>query len=123
LAAAEDGYGFGQAVVIDSNYQFVASTVSGLDASPADLHEFQLIDDPVSPTALLTTYRAIPYDLSAYNITTGQGWVLVAEFQEVNVQTGEVIFDWQSIDHVPLNDTQIVSLGPCSLIAYFSCFC
>jgi len=60
---------------------------------PADMHEFQLLDKPSGATAIMTSYRAIPYDLSALNITTGQGWLLEGMFQEIDVQSGNVLFE------------------------------
>lgn len=74
---------------------------------PADMHDFQLLDSATSPTALLTSYRAIAYDLSAFNITTGQGWLLEGMFQEVDVETGNVLFEWHSSNHVDLVNTQV----------------
>ncbi|KAK4550572.1 hypothetical protein LTR36_000151 [Oleoguttula mirabilis] len=103
----QNGYGMGQGLIIDSNYRVVASVQTGRDAMPADMHDFQLLDKPNGPTALLTSYRAIPYDLSAVNITTGQGWLLEGMFQEVDVKTGDVLFEWYSSNHVDPANTQV----------------
>ncbi|KAK5120144.1 hypothetical protein LTR85_006625 [Meristemomyces frigidus] len=81
----QNGYAVGQGLIIDSDYRVVQSVQTGRDAMPADMHDFQLLDNASGPTALLTSYRAIPYDLSAFNIRTGQGWLLEGMFQEVVV--------------------------------------
>ena len=65
---------------------------------PSDQHEFNI--DPTGKKALMTIYNQQPYDLSAYNITGGQGWILQGVFQEVDTETNEVLFEWKSLDHV-----------------------
>ncbi|KAK3672892.1 hypothetical protein LTR78_007245 [Recurvomyces mirabilis] len=100
------GYAVGQDIIVDSNYRVVATVNTGRGAQPADQHEFQLINGN-SPSAIMTSYRAFPYDLSAFNITSGLGWLMAGMFQEVDVQSGEVLFEWYSTDHVDPSMTQI----------------
>ena len=69
------------------------------------MHEFQLLDD--GETAVLSSYNIIPYDLSVFNITTGLGWISEGVFQEVNVTSGELIFEWHSSLHVTPSESQI----------------
>ncbi|GAB1726493.1 hypothetical protein NU195Hw_g2418t1 [Hortaea werneckii] len=103
-----NGYGVGQGLIIDSSYRVVASVQTGRDAMPADMHEMNVIDDEDNPTAILTSYRAIPYDLSGYNITTGMGWLSEGMFQEIDIQSGEVLFEWYSSEHVDPSDSQVL---------------
>ncbi|KAK5115058.1 hypothetical protein LTR62_001755 [Meristemomyces frigidus] len=100
------GYAVGQDIIIDSNYKVVATVNTGRAAQPADQHDFQLIDGD-SPSAIMTSYRVVPYDLSTFNITNGQGWLLEGMFQEVNVASGEVLFEWYSTNHVDPSMTVI----------------
>jgi len=99
------GYGIGQALIVDSNYRTVASVNIAGNAGSADMHEFQLLNDGES--ALLSSYQVIPYDLSGFGITSGMGWLSQGVFQEVNVTTGEVIFEWFSTNHVDPSETDI----------------
>ena len=57
-------------------------------------------------SALLTTYKTTPYDLSSFNITSGLGWLLHGGFQEVDVESGEVVFEWYALDHITVDQTQ-----------------
>lgn len=99
------GYGIGQALIVDSNYRVVNSVQTAGNAPNADMHEFQLINGGSS--ALVTSYQAIPYDLSSYGISSGLGWLLQGVFQEIDVATGAVIFEWFSTNHVDISATQI----------------
>lgn len=98
--------GVGQGLIIDNNYKVVASVNTGNNVMPSDMHEFQLLNNGES--AILTSYQVIPYDLSGFNITSGQGWLLEGVFQEVHVTTGEVLFEWFSSQHVDPSATDIV---------------
>ena len=66
-----------------------------------DLHELNLTS---SGTALITAYETTTADLSS----VGQkrtGKVFVGHAQEIDLKTGKVLFDWRSLDHVPLSES------------------
>ncbi|KAF3763341.1 hypothetical protein M406DRAFT_347100 [Cryphonectria parasitica EP155] len=70
----------------------------------ADMHEFQITEDD---TALIITTIPIPYDLR--NVGGPEhGWVEDCYFQELDIETGEVLFQWSSVDHFPINTTMEV---------------
>ena len=92
----------------------------------SDMHEFKLIND--GRTALMTVYQQRQFDMSPWNIKTGVGWVMESVFQEVDVETGRVLFEWRSLDHVDPSlsytypdhtDTSGTGLDPSSPWDYF----
>lgn len=104
----------------------VATAQTGGNVEPADMHEFQLLND--GETAILSAYQIVPYDLSYFNITTGLGWLSEGVFQEVNVTTGDVLFEWFSSNHVDPSESQITpnssdtggdGFGPQTAFDYF----
>ncbi|THV85390.1 hypothetical protein D6D02_08023 [Aureobasidium pullulans] len=122
----QNGYGIGQGVIVDSDYKVVATVQTGGNTEPADMHEFQLLND--GDTAILSAYQIVPFDLSYFNITTGLGWLSEGVFQEVNVTTGEVLFEWFSTNHVDPSESQITpnstdtggdGFGPQTAFDYF----
>lgn len=36
-----------------------------------------------------------------------QGWIIDGIFQEVDIETGELLFEWRASEHVPLEDTML----------------
>ena len=81
-----------------------------------DEHETHLSRD--ARAAHVISYNPERYDLSAQNITTGQGWVQNSLFQKIDIQTGELLFQWSPIEHAALsesfvlpNTTNIVGTG------------
>jgi hypothetical protein len=93
------GVGTGQDIIMNSSYQ-VVKTISAGNGLSADLHEFDLTPQG---TALITA--AYPVIVNAASISgSTQEVVLDSVAQEIDVATGLVLFQWDSLDHVPLSD-------------------
>jgi outer membrane protein assembly factor BamB len=95
-----DGHGQGELVVADAAYQEIARFGAGNGRS-ADLHELQLTD---RGTALILAYQEAPADLTGVG-GPADGYLLDNYVQEIDVATGEVLFEWNVRDHVALTDT------------------
>ncbi|MBD5785764.1 arylsulfotransferase family protein [Cellulosimicrobium terreum] len=98
------GHGFGDIVVLDSSYTEVGRVTTGGDVGPgnADMHDATITPDG---TMLLLAYVAEPTDLTAVG-GDEDGWAWENVVQEVDVETGEVLFEWRASDHVELTDTK-----------------
>jgi len=95
-----EGLGFGKGVLLDEQYQVVAEVRAGHGVL-SDFHEFLLTDEG---TALFVAYPVVPYDLSPID-GPAEGWIYGAHVQEVDVETGEVLFDWDGMQHIDLTET------------------
>ncbi len=100
------GTGAGKAIIADTSYRTIA-TVSAGDGLEADLHEFV-----ISPqdTGLVTAYRPVTTDLSRLGGPT-QGVALSGVVQEIDISSGRVLFEWSSLDYVPVTDTYVSFSG------------
>lgn len=87
--------------MLDESYTVRYKVRPGNGFPHADMHEFQLTDDD---TALVITSVPVPADLSSIGGPV-DGWVENDYFQELDVETGEVLFQWASLDHFPVNTT------------------
>lgn len=87
--------------------EFVSEvTVKAANGRPAiDMHENNLVNNGAS--MLVSIYNVERYDLSKYGITTGEGWVQDGLFQKIDVATGELLFEWSGLDHIPLSEMSI----------------
>ncbi|HEX4435943.1 MAG TPA: arylsulfotransferase family protein [Solirubrobacteraceae bacterium] len=94
------GVGFGRDEILNAAYQPVASVGAG-NGYKADLHEFQLTP---SGSAFLTAYTLVDADLSSAG-GKSDGLLQDALFQEVDVATGLVMFEWHAYGHVALQDS------------------
>jgi len=82
---------------MDNSYHIVQTVSSGLGRASNDVHEFTVLS---GGTAIITIYQPTQYDLSSFGLNQSVGWVVEGIFQEINIATGEVVFEWRSLDHV-----------------------
>ena len=94
------GFGDGEYVIFDDSYKEVGRVRTG-NGYPGDHHEFLLTE---RGTALVTIYADAPMDLSPYG-GPEDGIVLDGIVQEIDVESGEVLFEWHSLDHVDLGES------------------
>jgi hypothetical protein len=95
------GYGRGSGVILDGSYRQVAQ-VQARNGRHADLHELLLTPQG---TALITCYpEAVPADLSAVG-GARNGRAYQSVIQEIDVRTGRLLFEWRSLEHVPVSES------------------
>lgn len=98
----------GEGLILGSDYQ-VARGVHFNGTSPSvDIHEFSLVDDGTA--AIMTQYRPVPADLSAYGIP-GIGYIYDSVFQEQSLSDGTILFEWRSSEHVGLAESNVTFFG------------
>ncbi|HEX4109321.1 MAG TPA: arylsulfotransferase family protein [Solirubrobacteraceae bacterium] len=100
------GFGEGQDMIANSAYQVVQVVHAG-NGDSADLHDFELQPDNV---ALVTVYKALRCDLSGHGGSSTSA-VTDSGFQEIDLKTGLVRREWDSLDHVPLSYTETTASG------------
>jgi hypothetical protein len=93
------GLGEGEDVIYDDHYRQIASVQAG-NGLQADLHEFTIT--PQS-TALITAYQLVRWPVGK----NAAGLVLDGVVQEIDIPTGLVLFQWDSLDHVSLGDSYV----------------
>jgi outer membrane protein assembly factor BamB len=94
------GTGNGKGVLLDEQYRTVAEVRAG-NGVLADIHEFQLTS---RGTALITSYPTLPYDLTPVG-GPAEGFIWGGRLQEIDVETGEVLLDWEGMEHIDLDET------------------
>lgn len=99
-----NGYSRGQSFILDTNLRTVRTVTSQNALAGLDQHEFNIIGD----SALATIYYPERFDLSAFNITSGQGWIQDGVFQDTNLTTGDLTFEWRAIEHVALSESYVL---------------
>lgn len=99
------GFGQGEDVIVDDRYQTLAE-IKGGNGLPADLHDFQLAPHGV---AYLTAFNPIRCDVSSVESGTRDGVILDNAIQQVDVKTGLVRWEWHSLDHVAVSESETAS--------------
>jgi len=94
------GIGRGTYVVYDASYKQLA-TVKAAHGLDGDLHEFQLTP---RGTAFIPVYHEVAVDLRSVG-GPKNGFAEDSIVQEIDLKTGKVVFEWHSLDHVPLTES------------------
>lgn len=55
----------------------------------------------------MSFYQTVPYDMTPFNFTSGLGYLMESGFQEIDVESGAVLFEWYSLNHVDPSETVI----------------
>ncbi|KAE8148679.1 ASST-domain-containing protein [Aspergillus avenaceus] len=95
-----EGRGYGSWFMLDSSYtqRYVINPVGNYGG---DLHEFTITTEG---TALVSVYDPIPADLTSVG-GPELGWIFDGVFQEIDIETGELLFEWRASKHYPINGT------------------
>jgi hypothetical protein len=96
------GFGQGEDVILNDRYQLLAR-VTGGNGLQADLHDFQLQPHDVAYT---TAFNPIRCDVSSVESGTRNGVLLDNAIQEIDVRTGLVRWEWHSLDHVAVSESE-----------------
>lgn len=97
------GHGHGHHTFLDSHYQNVRE-LRAAGHVLSDKHEFEIVNEE---TALIQIYHPVPMDLSPYGALPEQQWIVDARFQELDIATGKLLFEWSSLDHVEPFETAL----------------
>lgn len=109
------GYTEGTYVIANEKYEEIHRVKAG-NGYRGDLHEFKLTD---RGTAYATIYRIVKMDLSKWG-GPKNGAVLDSVAQEIDVETGEVVWEWHSLGNVAISESQIdVPDSPTEAFDYF----
>lgn len=99
----EGAKGKGFMYMLNSRYEVVRKLEAVGEGLWGDLHEFQLTTDG---TALITVYNDTTIDMRDFGFFRGEhGWITDCGFQEIDVETNELLFEWFASEHVRAADT------------------
>jgi hypothetical protein len=92
----------GESVILDSSYREIKRVQAG-NGFKGNQHDFLITPQG---TALLTVYNLVRLDLSSLGGPVA-GRVIEGVAQEVDIETGEVLFEWHSLDHVGVEESYL----------------
>ncbi|KAF4122791.1 Arylsulfotransferase (ASST) [Geosmithia morbida] len=95
--------GTGSYLMLDDKYNLFKEVIPAGDLL-GDLHEFSITEDG---TALMTIYESIEgtFPGSDPDSESWTGWLYDCLFQEMDIETGELIFEWRATDHYHVLDS------------------
>ncbi len=104
----------GSFVIFDPTYHKVAHVEAG-GRRHGDLHEILLTP---KGSALITIYTEVTADLSSVG-GARDGRLVTGVVQEIDVASGDVLFEWRSREHVGLDESFTTAVTPAGNVDYF----
>ncbi|MDQ4045267.1 MAG: arylsulfotransferase family protein, partial [Chloroflexota bacterium] len=95
------GWRRGHYVICNTACERIAEFQIGNGLPGGDHHEFLLTTDG---TALVGAYHPIRWDLSPYG-GAQDGTAVDNVVQEIEIETGRVLFEWHSLDHIAIDES------------------
>lgn len=96
------GHGEGSYYILNQNYEVIKHMSAIGHDEMSDLHEFYITDDD---TALVTIYNKRPYNLTDIG-GPAEGWIYEGQFQEIDIETGKMLFQWNASDHFNVSESR-----------------
>ncbi|KAK0739468.1 ASST-domain-containing protein [Apiosordaria backusii] len=101
------GHGHGHVTIMDQHYETIRELRAG-NHKLVDKHEFHIVNEE---TGLIQIYQPVPRDLSEFGAKEGQQWIVDAIFQELDISTGRLLFEWSSLSHIS-PDESVLPINP-----------
>ena len=96
------GYGF----ILNSSYELVGQISLPKDVPSFNMCEFKVVKG--GETALYILEKVEYREVSQHpRLNRDAGWVRNMGFQEVNISSGEIFFDWWALDHLTVADSTV----------------
>ncbi|UPX11682.1 uncharacterized protein EKO05_0002276 [Ascochyta rabiei] len=98
----KDGFGRGSYFILNQSYAEIAHfQANRFGDDMGDIHEITITSDNV---ALIPIYRAIPWNLKEIGCIE-DGCLFENTFQEIDIESGEFVFEWNASTHVGINES------------------
>nr|WGD86976.1 arylsulfotransferase family protein [Bacillus subtilis] len=103
--------------IINQNYK-VIKKLTAKKGFTSDVHEFTITKQD---TALFTAVKQVPADLTMYG-GPADGYFDNYSIQEVDLETGELLFFWDVLAHVNPDDSMLPASSATSANNIWDCF-
>ncbi|GKV67434.1 MULTISPECIES: arylsulfotransferase family protein [unclassified Sporosarcina] len=103
---------------IFNQHYHVIRTIEAQNGYTADVHEFTITE---RNTALFTAVKQVPADLSVYGGTPG-GYIDNFAIQEVDLSTGELLYEWDVLAHINPADSMVPVTAAADSNGIWDCF-
>ncbi|ORY90641.1 ASST-domain-containing protein [Leucosporidium creatinivorum] len=96
------GYGHGQWQIYDQTYTLIATVeAQRIGPNATDPHDFQITADN---TAVIEYWDSRKADLSPLG-GSADGYAFDCVVQEIDIESGDLLFQWSTRDHIPITET------------------
>ena len=95
----------GVGVIMDSHYRIQQKMHMPRDSPTFNMHEFNVVREGRS--ALAITSVPVWDSVETPNGVRRSTWIANEGFQETDLRTNKVLFDWKSLDHIDVSASKL----------------
>jgi hypothetical protein len=100
-----DGPNRGKGVMMNKHYHVETEVKAINDLHDFNMHEFNIL--PGGKTALACIYRELEVSMEDFGRPAEKSWVTSGGFVEMDMETSQVLVQWESFDHIPLHESNM----------------
>lgn len=100
-----DGRSKGSGVVLDKHYKETNRVYQPDELHDFNMHEFNIL--PGGKSAVACTYHSQVVNLADFGRPTEESWVVTGGFVELDMETSEVLAQWNSKDTIALSESNL----------------
>lgn len=101
------GFGYGHYLIANNRYEIVNQFRAGNEYIGGDFQEFVITPQE---TGLIIVNNVISWDLSEVG-GSSSAFAVDSIVQELEIESGAVLYEWHSLDAIPLTDSQVEVTG------------
>jgi hypothetical protein len=94
-----------EGLILNGRYEKTHSVAISEEISDFNMHEFAV--SGTQQTALYTTKKMIFHNHSDIARPEVELWIIYDGFREVDLHSGETVFEWSCVDHVDLHESYV----------------
>ncbi|KAJ5997715.1 hypothetical protein N7499_005888 [Penicillium canescens] len=95
----------GHGAIVNNKYEVEKEVQVVNELHDFNMHEFNIMDG--GKTALACTYRSQVVNMADFGRPTEESWVTTGGFVELDVETSEVLVQWDSYDKIALHESNM----------------
>lgn len=97
----------GHGVIWDNSYRPIHRIFAPVTTTVFNMHELKLLSSEKGLSALHLTIRAQQVDVRDLQVGFDEGWISDSGIVEIDLLTGEKLFEWYPADHISLNESTV----------------
>lgn len=100
-----DGPSKGKGVMMNKHYHVETEVKVINDLHDFNMHEFNIL--PGGKTAVACIYRSLEISMEDFGRPAEKSWITSGGFVELDMETSEILVQWESFDHIPLHESNM----------------
>lgn len=95
----------GHGVILNSSFEVISEIHVPRTTPYLNMHELNVIDDGKRALYITPRTRVVDFESYGLDLDLDVGLIQDQGFQELDLDSGEIMFEWWASDHIALNES------------------